>query len=35
MNSLNSNTNVSSIFMYQFTDKITLKNPNKNMDKNI
>ena len=31
MNSLNSKTNESNKFMYQFTDKLNLKNPNKNM----
>ena len=31
MNTLNSKTNESNIFMYQFTDKLDLKNPNKNM----
>ena len=31
MNTLNSKTNDSNRFMYQFTDKLNLKNPNKNM----
>ena len=31
MNSLNSKTNESNKFNYQFTDKLNLKNPNKNM----
>ena len=31
MNTLNSKTNESNIFMYQFTDKLNLKNPNRNM----
>ena len=31
MNSLSSKTNESNKFMYQFTDKLNLKNPNKNM----
>ena len=31
MNTLNSKTNESNRFMYQFTDKLNLKNPNKNM----
>ena len=31
MNDLNSKTNESNKFMYQFTDKLTLKNTNKNM----
>ena len=31
MNSLNSKTNESNKFIYQFTDKLILKNPNKNM----
>ena len=31
MNTLNSNTNESNRFIYQFTDKLNLKNPNKNM----
>ena len=31
MNTLNSETNESSKFIYQFTDKLNLKNPNKNM----
>ena len=31
MNTLNSNTNESNRFMYQFNDKLNLKNPNKNM----
>ena len=31
MNTLNSQTNESNKFMYQFTDKLNLKNPNKNM----
>ena len=31
MNTLNSKTNESSKFMYQFTDKLNLNNPNKNM----
>ena len=30
MNTLNSKTNESNKFMYQFTDKLNLKNPNKN-----
>ena len=31
MNTLNSKTNESNKFMYQFIDKFNLKNPNKNM----
>ena len=31
MNTLNSKTNESNGFMYQFTDKLSLKNPNENM----
>ena len=31
MNTLNSKTNESNKFIYQFTDKPNLKNPNKNM----
>ena len=31
MNTLNSKTNESNKFMYQFTDKLNFKNPNKNM----
>ena len=31
MDTLNSKTNESNKFMYQFTDKLNLKNPNKNM----
>ena len=31
MNTLNSKANESKKFMYQFTDKLNLKNPNKNM----
>ena len=31
MNTLNSKTNESNRFMYQFTDKLNLKSPNKNM----
>ena len=31
MNTLNSKTNESNKSMYQFTDKLNLKNPNKNM----
>ena len=31
MNTLNSKTNESNKFMYQFTDKLNLKNPNKNI----
>ena len=31
MNTLNSKRNESKKFMYQFTDKLNLKNPNKNM----
>ena len=31
MNTLNSKANESNRFMYQFTDKLNLKNPNKNM----
>ena len=31
MNTLNSKTNESNKFIYQFTDKLDLKNPNKNM----
>ena len=30
MNTLNSKTNESNEFIYQFTDKLSLKNPNKN-----
>ena len=32
MNTLNSKTNESNKFMYQFTDKLNLKNPNKNIE---
>ena len=32
MNTLSSNTNESNKFIYQFTDKLSLKNPNNNMD---
>ena len=32
MTTLNSKTNESNRFIYQFTDKLNLKNPNKNMD---
>ena len=32
MNTLNSKTNESNKFMYQLTDRLILKNPNKNMD---
>ena len=32
MNTLNSKTNESNKFICQFTDKLNLKNPNKNMD---
>ena len=32
MNTLNSKTNESNKFIYQFTDKLNLKNPNKNME---
>ena len=32
MNTQNSKTNVSNKSIYQFTDKLNLKNPNKNMD---
>ena len=32
MNSLNSKTNKSNRFVYQFTDKLNLKNPNKNIE---
>ena len=32
MNTSNSTTNESNKFMYQFTDKMNLKNPNKNME---
>ena len=31
MKTLNSKTKESNRFMYQFTDKLNLKNPNKNM----
>ena len=31
LNTLNSKTNESNKFIYQFTDKLNLKNPNKNM----
>ena len=31
MNTLNGKTNESDEFIYQFTDKLKLKNPNKNM----
>ena len=31
MNTLNSKTNEFNKFMYQFTDRLNLKNPNKNM----
>ena len=31
MNTLNSKTNESTKFIYQFNDKLTLKNPNKNI----
>ena len=31
MNTLNSKTNESNKFIYRFTDKLNLKNPNKNM----
>ena len=31
INTLNSKTNESNRFMYQFTDKLNLKNPNKNI----
>ena len=31
MNTLNSRTNKSNRFVYQFTDKLSLKNPNKNI----
>ena len=31
MNTLNSRTDESNKFIYQFTDKLNLKNPNKNM----
>ena len=31
MNTLNSRTNESNGFIYQFTDKLNLKNPNKNI----
>ena len=31
MNTWNSQTNESNKFIYQFTDKLNLKNPNKNM----
>ena len=31
MNTLNSRTNKSNRFVYQFTDKLNLKNPNKNI----
>ena len=31
MNTLNSKTNASNKFTYQFTDKLNLKNPNRNM----
>ena len=32
MNNGNSKTNKSNKFIYQFTEKLNLKNPNKNMD---
>ena len=32
MNTLNSKTNESNRFIYQFNDKLNLKNPNKNME---
>ena len=32
MNTLNSKVNESNKFMYQFTDKLNLKNPSKNME---
>ena len=32
MNTLNSKTNESNKFIYQFTDKLNLKDRNKNMD---
>ena len=31
MNTLNSRTNESNRFIYQFTDKLNFKNPNKNI----
>ena len=31
MNTSNSGTNISNEFLYNFTDKLNLKNPNKNM----
>ena len=31
MNALNSRTNECNRFIYQFTDKLNLKNPNKNI----
>ena len=31
MNTSNSNTDKSNRFVYQFTDKLNLKNPNKNI----
>ena len=31
MNTLNSKTNESNRFVYQFTDKLSLKNPNNNI----
>ena len=31
MNNLNTRTNESNRFVYQFTDKLNLKNPNKNI----
>ena len=31
MNTSNNKTNDSNKFLYQFTDKLNLKNPNKNM----
>ena len=31
MNTLNSKTNESKKFIYQFTDRLNLKNPDKNM----
>ena len=31
LNTLNSKTNESNRFIYQFTDKLNLKNPNKNI----
>ena len=32
MNTLNSKTNKSNRFVFQFTDKLNLKNPNKNIE---